>query len=112
MSWMKTQRQLGIFRNMLIYAGMRELPNPLPFPFLDPIDEFWTTKLVERFTAMDAGILQERILAATQKIAEETAWMYNAELASLTLDVNEATTLDQLYGDWFVEMMHPRPIAV
>ena len=112
MSWMKAQRQLGIFRNTLIYAGMRNIPNPLPFPYLDPVDEFWTTRLVERFTAMDVEILRERILAATQKIAEETAWVYNAELATVTLNVNEETTLDQLYGDWFVEMMHPRPVAV
>ena len=97
-----TSRQLGIFRTMLVYAGIRNIPKPLPFPHLDPVDEFWSWKVVRRCGNDGRTALQDRILEATAKLAEEIAWNYDTETAPLALDVNDSTSFGELYGEWFV----------
>jgi hypothetical protein len=108
----QAQRQLGIFRNMLIYAGIRNTPKPLPFPHLEPIDEFWQMRLTQHLSGLNGKLVKDRILQSTQKIAEEIAWDFDSEIAQLTLNVSDRTSFEQLYGDWFITVMHPTPVEV
>ena len=105
-------RQLEVFRTVLVYAGIRNTPRPLPSPQLDPVDEFWSRRLSQYFRDTSELEFKRHLIQATAKLAEEIAWEYDSELAPSSLNVNDTTSFGELYGDWFVTVMQPSPAEV
>jgi hypothetical protein len=96
---------------MLVYAGIRNTPKPLPFLNLDPVDDFWCGNLAQHCANDGKVLLQDRILEATAKLAEEIAWDYDIEKAPLALSVNDEMSFEELYGKWYVTVMKPCPVG-
>lgn len=105
-------RQLNIYRTMLVYAGIRNTPKPLPCPDVQPSDEFWKQPVTRHFTDDGGLMIKDRILHATVKVAEEIGWNYDSEVGSVALSVNDRTSFGQLYGDWFITVMKPQALEV